>query len=436
MAGARLGRQFIELNRGRLNDLGVVCDLIHTGEHAQVRLMSSSVVGAIPLLSPTSGKSDYGLIVRPRFDWAGMGSILSLTGWKVVPEHLNLPLLPTSDRRVPTWLLSSIVLLRIKAMLDRLDRRFELRREDRASPRGRIDWTAYASNRLPQAKMLSVPCVFPDLNEDAEMKAGVHYVLRKHLAALGGVRSAGRVVVDLISLCETLIDKVSGSPARAPGASSFERWARRPVATEAFQQGLEGMRWTVEERGFGGPADLAGLPWRLPMDSFFEAYVETIASQLVPKLGGTLKSARHRQTVSPIAWSPPYRGSQKSLVPDVVIQQGDHTIVLDAKYKEHWEELNVERWANLEDELRERHRADLLQVLAYSTLFATERITCCLVYPCKVETWESLRARNALFHQATVGGEGRSIRLILTAVPMGHFFNESVAEMAAALRTG
>lgn len=71
-----------------------------------------------------------------------------------------------------------------------------------------------------------------------------------------------------------------------------------------------------------------------------------------------------------------------------------------------------------DDDLREQHRADLMQVLAYANLARTGDVICCLVYPCSVATWESLRQRGRLFHQAELPLRGRRIRVWLTAVPM------------------
>ena len=39
------------------------------------------------------------------------------------------------------------------------------------------------------------------------------------------------------------------------------------------------------------------------------------------------------------------------------MERGDTTVIVDAKYKEHWEELSTHRWSDLEEELRERHRS-------------------------------------------------------------------------------
>lgn len=44
------------------------------------------------------------------------------------------------------------------------------------------------------------------------------------------------------------------------------------------------------------------------------------------------------------------------------------SVVVDAKYKRHWEELQEGRWSSRSDDIREQHRADILQVLAYANL--------------------------------------------------------------------
>jgi 5-methylcytosine-specific restriction endonuclease McrBC regulatory subunit McrC len=100
-------------------------------------------------------------------------------------------------------------------------------------------------------------------------------------------------------------------------------------------------------------------------------------------MGGTLKVGRRRETVSPLAWDPPYLGSQRSLVPDMILELEGRSFIIDAKYKRHWEELQQGTWHEQNTELHERHREDLLQVLAYANLVSTAEIVCCLVYPLK-----------------------------------------------------
>jgi 5-methylcytosine-specific restriction endonuclease McrBC regulatory subunit McrC len=101
------------------------------------------------------------------------------------------------------------------------------------------------------------------------------------------------------------------------------------------------------------------------------------------QMGGTRKVGRRRETVSPLAWDPPYLGSQRSLVPDMILDLEGRSFIIDAKYKRHWEELQQGTWHEQATELHERHREDLLQMLAYANLVGAPEIVCCLVYPSK-----------------------------------------------------
>ena len=97
---------------------------------------------------------------------------------------------------------------------------------------------------------------------------------------------------------------------------------------------------------------------------------------------------------------------------------GSTTVIVDAKYKRHWEELQDNPWASAEELMKEQHRNDLFQVLAYANLARTPRVIVCLAYPCKPETWNRMVERNRLFHKAEINTGTRSVLLWLTAIPM------------------
>jgi len=194
------------------------------------------------------------------------------------------------------------------------------------------------------------------------------------------------------------------------------------------------MEWTVDERGLAGIGDLQGLPWVLSMETFFEAWIETVVSQLSKRIGGTIRVARKRETISPVRWDPPYSGSQRYLAPDLVLEREDETIVFDAKYKSHWEDINWDKWSGVSEDIREQHRIDMLQVLAYSTLSDAKKNTCCLVYPCHSHTMESLRKRGRTMHRAYVGVGSRRVKLLLLAVPMNSSFEDTLATLTEEFR--
>jgi hypothetical protein len=240
-------------------------------------------------------------------------------------------------------------------------------------------------------------------------------------------REQGSFVHRLIAVAESLLVRVSMVPARRPGGYELESWMRRPLRTDAFINGLQAMEWTVEDRGLAGISDLEGVPWTLPMEQFFEAWVETVMRYVAQQTGARLLTGRKTETNAPLSWTPSYLGSQRSLVPDLILEYEDSTIIVDAKYKRHWEELQSGDWSARSEVFREEHRADLLQVLAYANLANTGNVICCLVYPCSFSTWQSLAERNRLFHRAELPYRDRRVQVWLTAVPM-HAAAKSVAE--------
>lgn len=415
---ARLAEQFVAQNRSLMSLLDVHVDRDYDGGDVRLLVEAGNAVGAIPLISPTSARPDYGLVVQPRFPWAGLGPMLGEMGWRVSPVPLRLPLLRRSERRVPVWILSSMILLRLRALLDSLDRRFEIVQETRRAPRGAVRWAEYARRKLPNAGFLSVPCTFSDLRDDPYLKGAIRYTLERQLRALETQKEHGSFVHTLIELGQELLRRVQAVPAYIPSPAMIEVWLQRPLRTQQFANGVQAIEWTIEERGLAGSSDLEGVPWTLPMDRFFEAWIETVFRIVSQRTGGRMRVGRKHETTHPINWQPPYTGSQKSLVPDLWLEWAATTVIVDAKYKRHWEELQQHHWRDLEERLREQHRNDVLQVLAYANLARTPKVIACLAYPCSPQTWNSLCQRKRGIHRAELTAGSRSIELWLTAVPM------------------
>lgn len=433
---ARMAEQFVTQNRALVSLLDVRIDRDYDGNDVRLIIQAGSAVGAIPLVSPITARPDFGLVVQPRFPWAGIGPMLAEMGWRVSPTALRLPLLRRSERRVPAWVLSFMILARLKALLDSLDRRFELTTETRQAPRGSVGWAEYATRSLPRAGFLSLPCTFPDLRDDRFLKGAVRHAVEHQLRSLETQKEHGAFVHRLMEFGQQILRRVQTVPLYVPSPTTVGSWLQRPLRTEHFINGLQAIEWTIEERGLAGASDLEGIPWTMPMERFFEAWVETVFRVVARRTGAQMKIGRTRETTRPIQWEPPYLGSQKSLVPDLWLDWASATLIVDAKYKRHWEELRQTSWWKVEEELREQHRADLLQVLAYANLALTSTVIVCLVYPCSAENWTSLRERGRLIHRAELRAGPRLLHIWLTAVPMAKTA-ERVAEPFAAevLRT-
>jgi 5-methylcytosine-specific restriction endonuclease McrBC regulatory subunit McrC len=121
-------------------------------------------------------------------------------------------------------------------------------------------------------------------------------------------------------------------------------------------------------------------------------------------------------------------------VPDIWLEWESATLIVDAKYKRHWEELQQRSWTNIEEELREQHRKDLLQVLAYANLAQTQTVIACLAYPCSPENWNSWRERGRLIHRAELTVGSRAVHVWLTAVPMATYVAQIASGLSEELR--
>lgn len=431
---SRVVQLFIKQNKDVLSDFDVQVYHDFDGKTVSLVLRSGQKIGAVPLISPTSGKHSIGLVIRPRFQWSGIGAMLAQMGWRVVPTLVKLPPLPGTEKHIPPWVLSSVILVRIQKLIKQLDRRFEIVNSLTHAPKGTINWTSYATEQIPNSHFLEIPCQYPDLRDNTTILGVLHYTLQRQLVSLASQVSHSSVVNSLIDFCNHLLSLVRNVPPRKPTSSFYLRCYGDRYRNEIYRQGIQAIEWSVEDRGLAGISEIQGLPWVLPMDLFFEAWVETLSSQLVRKIGGTLKVGRRRETLVPIYWDKSMKSTQKYLLPDIIVEHDDVTLVVDAKYKRHWEEFQSSDWSDVDKEIQEQHREDMMQILAYSSLVATTRVIACIVYPCQPSTYASMREHNRQAFHATIPIYNRQIEVLLTAVPISEHMEEVTNDLASSIK--
>jgi len=264
-----------------------------------------------------------------------------------------------------------------------------------------------------------VPCRFPDLASDP--------ILRRHIRwALGRVRRELLLVGDdlvalsLAQLALQMLDALSDVAPLMPLRDDLERRSRSSgLMDQWLHRGLEAIAWIVDERGLGGGSERDGLAWILPLPELWEDYVEQVYRDEAARMGGTVRVARLRETTVPIEWSDPALRTLGHLAPDIVIRRHRSLQIVDAKYKAHLVEITELDWRRLESDLRDAHRADLHQILAYASLYEAEEITATLVYPLQHATYASLREQQRDRSYAELAHGGRSVRLELRGLPFG-----------------
>jgi 5-methylcytosine-specific restriction endonuclease McrBC regulatory subunit McrC len=132
------------------------------------------------------------------------------------------------------------------------------------------------------------------------------------------------------------------------------------------------------------------------------------------------------ETVTPLHWTDPSHRSLGHLVPDIAVTRERGVWIIDAKYKSHFAEIDESGWRRMADDIRESHRADLHQALAYASLFDADEITTTLAYPLRQSTWAALRTRALDRSTADVYHGARHITVELWGLP----FNAALSYMS------
>lgn len=321
--GDRWVEPFLTANQAGLRRLDLAPE-IRVDPQVRVVLTPGARIGAIPLLDPATRKVTAGLLVEPRFRWAALGAVLGSIGFSVEPSLGGAWLVPGSAREVPPWLLAGPVIERIAGLLRHRRRGFVERAEDRTSPRGRVDWTTWATAKVPRGAWTTFPCRFSEPDDDPALLASVRWTLARltHDLSTMAWSPPARYLLGRATELRTIVG--TGAARRPPSTPA-------PPATSAWvAEALQAMTWVAEERGLGGARSLDGLAWDLSIDAVWEAWVASFTADLARQLGMT--ASPFRSARRPLHWHGPAQ-SMGALAPDVELRGSDRVVWVDAKYK-------------------------------------------------------------------------------------------------------
>ena len=321
---------------------------------------------------------------------------------------------------MPPWVLAGPVISRLRALLEQLKRGFDFKEDTVQAPRGTIQWQKYLRGSMPSGRWHHLPCRFPDLSSDPDLKGAIRWTLERVLSDLALVAGEDRVGLGLQNDARRLLELLGNVRTVYPRPELVRRMTGGdPLLAHTVRAGLEAIGWIRDERGLGGGRQMDGLAWSLPLDRLWEDHVAARVQTLVRQEGGILRLGRKRETVMPLHWSDPSHRSLGHLVPDIVVARQDSVWIVDAKYKSHFAEIDEAGWRQMADSLRESHRADIHQVLAYSALFDTPEVKATLAFPLRHSTWVGLEKRGLDRSVADIYNGSRHIQLELWGLPFG-----------------
>jgi len=412
---------FLALNQVSLEALGLTPRIVSGREGVILELRPSLKAGAVPLKSAVTGKVAGGVVIGPRFGWAGIGRVLSATGWGSGPEFLPLSLVPGSGREVPPWVIAGPVMERLRELLAHLRRGYVERTELLTAPRGQIQWDQYVRKQMPAGAWHQLPCRYTELDSDTRLRQVIRWALETVCRDMGVVISDDVVGMLLLQELKQLLEMVSDVKPRRPGRQELDgRQSNQSMLSLYLQRGLQAIGWVSDERGLGGGQNTDGLSWSLSLEDLWERYVESVVRRDAALSGGTVRIGRRGETVVPLPWNDPFHRPLGHLVPDFVVYRGNSVEIVDAKYKSHFADLDANRWAELAEETQSAMRADIHQVLAYAAAAGSgESVKATLVYPVRQSVFEELSLRNQTESLALIPVGSREISLCIKAAVFG-----------------
>ncbi|AKB40002.1 McrC family protein [Methanosarcina mazei] len=360
-------QKFVDYNKDLFDFLGVVPRLEGSGKNVSLNFKSDRFIGVISLRSPENGKQIGDFVVRPRYttatdQFSEYVEIVNLLESEITPEFKHsIPLLSRNYLKPPVYL-EAIKFVKLLEKAVKVNwRKFQTTTKLYRYPKSQIDWKKYIEKEFDPSKRLLFPCHDNILSkmhiEFFEIKY-VYSIAKNEINSVRTPRHVKSQFQDIFAYLDNFLYEFSEKPTN----ELHFHYSDPAVIKELKKQGNKILNGNLEEI----------TSWRLDFSLLFERYVQYLFRQISLEIGATQLNnykIRKYSSAKP-SWSLSY------LEPDIVLMKSEFEMVVDAKYKSHLFNLK-----DTTEELKEEHRKDLHQLLAYTTFTRSENKIGILCYP-------------------------------------------------------
>lgn len=370
-------QKFLLLNKKMFSFAGIALETNGTGKDLSIKFKTSGYVGAIPVKMPYDGIAHKDFQILPRFDnsnnvFSDLALLLSELAYSITPEYadgeaLSLPL----QLRPPMYYEAAKYIDLFEIAQKQKWLKFEVVKRTHSYPKSNTDWAKYAKTSSDPNKTLNYPSSDSILSVNHSEWRELIYVfnIAKSIILQQNVPESLRYKYrDRITALQKKNSSIKPTMTDVISVHASDPQAIKNVKHQANKLLQEGTTSCVA--------------WRIDMAELFERYVQHILSLSLSGFGGIVISNNKIKGKGQIAqWGLRY------LEPDVTIRIGSKIYMADAKYKAHYYALG-----NNSETLKETHRSDLHQLLAYCSFSPDKNKTGILFYPsfnasCRVITY-------------------------------------------------
>ncbi|MDG1729344.1 MAG: hypothetical protein P8K68_00980 [Algibacter sp.] len=388
-------QKFIDYNSEQFKFLGVQPYIIGSDKSTALSFRSSGFIGSIPLRASDTGKQIGDFVVVPRFTgrdrFEDYIEILNLLGAEISPEVIDsLPLASGNNFRPPLYLEAVKFISSLEILTMRPWRKFDNIEKISNQPIGQINWTKYINSEYKVENSLKFPARINVLSEFHNEYAEIRYVFDICKGELLSANTPQRIKNTLRNKLNFLEERLYHHKPKATNKTII-RFSDSPTVKNCKEQANKILNFNLVD----------STSWRVDFSDVFEKFIQHIFKEVAKETGGRLYSnfKFHSSTTKHYSWE------LKHIEPDAIFQKKNVLVFIDAKYKSNLYNKFVQS-----DKLKEDHRHDLHQIMAYSSFSKTDFKYGFLCYPSDQIEIKSIHFKNGL-------NEARNTILIL-GVPL------------------
>jgi len=361
-------QKFINYNFDSFRFLNIIPHIHGNGKQATISFSSGKFIGAIPLRSPINGMQIGDFIVKPRFtseveDLFAYGELISLLENDISPEYMHsLPLKSRNSVKPPLYIQASKFIQELyKTLLSTEWVKFLNRVNLIKEPKGEIYWKRYIEKDYDPQQKLIFPCRENYLSQQHKEFFEIMFVYSLARNTLLSPSTPLQIRVQLDQIIRTLDMKIG----------NYERKETREINIHQFDfPAIKTLKQQANSILANNYQEITA--WKIDLELLFERFTQYVFRSVCRDLN--LKQVANHHIYRASFNSPDW--SLRYLEPDLILINDELSIVVDAKYKSHFFNLNQNS-----ENLHEEHRRDLHQVLAYSSFLPTKKKYAMICFP-------------------------------------------------------
>ncbi|PZV83149.1 hypothetical protein CLV31_107101 [Algoriphagus aquaeductus] len=374
-------QKFIDYNSEQFKFLGVQPYIVGSDQSTALTFRSSEFIGSIPLRAPDTGKQIGDFVVIPRFTgfdrFEDYIEILNLLGTEISPQVIDsLPLASGKNFRPPLYLEAVKFLAALEKLTMRPWRKFDNIEKVSSQPTGQINWTKYINNEFKVENKLKFPARTNVLSEFHSEYSEIRFVFDICKSELLSANTPQRIKNILRTKLSFLEELLYHHKPKSTNKITI-RFSDSPIVKACKEQANRVLNFNLVD----------STAWRVDFSDVFEKFIQYIFKQAAKEIGGRLypNFKFHSRTSKHYSWE------LKHIEPDAIFQKENLLVFIDAKYKS-----NLYNKFDKSDLLKEDHRHDLHQIMAYSSFSKSENKIGILCYPSECLEIKSISYKNGI----------------------------------------